>query len=75
MSATGCFWARPSSSTVFRRYSIVSALLGPARPTGRLSIDEDTFKTMTRLHPQLRNLHELRVTLGQMREFDSAGRA
>jgi DNA polymerase I len=41
----------------------------PRTPTGRLATDENTFKSMARRHPELRELHELRVTLGQMRDF------
>jgi hypothetical protein len=42
----------------------------PRTPCGRLSISEDTFRDMARIHPQLMDLRELVSTLGQTRLFD-----
>ena len=39
----------------------------PITQTGRLKLDEATFRQMSKSYPQLAALHELRVTLGKMR--------
>jgi DNA polymerase I-like protein with 3'-5' exonuclease and polymerase domains len=45
-------------------------LAWPRTPTGRLSVDEATFRTMARRYPELQELHELRFTLGKLRDFE-----
>ena len=51
----------------------------PVHPSGSPKLDDETFREITRRHPQLRALHQLRATLGQMRspklEVASDGRA
>ncbi|HEV2901127.1 MAG TPA: DNA polymerase [Pseudaminobacter sp.] len=42
----------------------------PRTETGRLSVEENVFREMTRKHPELDELRELLVTLGQMRLFE-----
>ena len=39
----------------------------PRTPSGMLSTEDDTFKSMMKVHPQITALRELRVTLGKMR--------
>jgi hypothetical protein len=39
----------------------------PRAQTGALLLDEDTFRDQAKAHPELRALHELRTTLGQLR--------
>jgi DNA polymerase I len=47
----------------------------PFLPSGRLALDDDTFKDMSQVHPELQPLKELRASLGQMRLSDlSVGR-
>jgi DNA polymerase I len=44
----------------------------PRLPSGRLALDEDTFKDMSRAFPELEPLRQLRVSLSQMRLADLA---
>ncbi len=44
----------------------------PALESGALALDDDTFKDMVKLYPELRPLHELRGILGKMRTLDLA---
>jgi hypothetical protein len=47
----------------------------PRTPTGRLSVEEDTFRTMALTYPELNPLRELRATLASMKlESLSVGR-
>jgi hypothetical protein len=39
----------------------------PTLPSGRLALDDDTFRQQVRSHPELSPLHELRVTLSGLR--------
>jgi DNA polymerase I len=39
----------------------------PTHESGRLQLDDDTFKDMAKVCPEVQPLRELRVTLGQMR--------
>jgi DNA polymerase I len=39
----------------------------PRTPTGRLSVEEDTFRTMALTYPELNPLRELRATLASMK--------
>ena len=55
--------ASTGSRITWRRQGIAWPLL----PSGRLELDDDTFRDMAKAHPELASLRELRVTLGQMR--------
>jgi hypothetical protein len=44
----------------------------PRTPTGRLQLDGDTFRDMTKRYPQLESLKELRHSLGELRLADLA---
>ena len=39
----------------------------PVHPSGRLKLDDDTFREMARSYPQVAPIRELRVSLSQMR--------
>jgi hypothetical protein len=51
----------------FEKYLSTNQIPWPLTPTGRLSLDADTFKDLARVFPQLEPLKELRATLGQTR--------
>lgn len=56
----------------FRSYCAGRGILWPQLESGSLSLAEETFKRMARLHPEIQPLHELRKTLGKMRLSDLA---
>lgn len=51
----------------FDNYLEQSGIPWPRAQTGALLLDEDTFRDQAKIHPELRALHELRTTLGQLR--------
>ena len=51
----------------FARWLHDHAIQWPILDSGRLALDDDTFRTMARAYPQVAPLQELRVTMGQMR--------
>lgn len=51
----------------FAEYLYRNGIRWPARDSGTLAMDERTFRSMAKLHPELAPLHELRVTLSQMK--------
>ncbi|MGU3664932.1 DNA polymerase [Methylobacterium sp. A49B] len=51
----------------FAAYLIGAGIPWPRHPSGSLRLDDETFKTMARLHPVLEPLRQLRKTLGQLR--------
>jgi hypothetical protein len=58
--------------TSFRRARFASWLRchgipWPTLPSGQLALDDDTFRAMARVYPDVAPLRELRVSLGQMR--------
>lgn len=44
----------------------------PRLPSGRLALDDDTFREMARVYPEVAPIRELRVSLSQMRLEDLA---
>jgi hypothetical protein len=52
----------------FEAYLAAQDIPWPRTPTGRLSTAEETFEDMVEVYPQLRPLHELRSSLGQLKE-------
>jgi hypothetical protein len=44
----------------------------PHLESGKLALDEDTFRSMAKAHPQVAPLHELRATLSQLKLNDLA---
>ena len=51
----------------FAEYLTRRGIAWPLLPSGRLQLNDDTFRDMAKAHPELASLRELRVTLGQMR--------
>ncbi|MCB9557342.1 MAG: DNA polymerase I [Deltaproteobacteria bacterium] len=56
----------------FASYLEREGIAWPRTPAGNLVLDKDTFKEQARIHPQLKILKELRVTLSQMKLSDLA---
>jgi len=56
----------------FRSYCERRGIRWPRHESDRLCLNEETFKRMARLHPEIQPLHELRKTLGKMRLSDLA---
>ncbi len=54
----------------FQKYLGNHSIMWPATEKGNLKLDADTFKEMSKIHPQLQNLHELRYLLGQLNLHD-----
>lgn len=53
--------------SLFEAYCARSHIQWPRLPSGALSLSDDVFRTMAKRHPELQDLYQLRVTLGQMR--------
>jgi DNA polymerase family A len=51
----------------FLAYLARERIRWPLLPTGKPKLDSDTFRDMAKLYPQVHPLHELRVTLGELR--------
>jgi hypothetical protein len=52
---------------LFARWLAEHDVPWPRLPTGRLALDEDTFREMARVHPEVAPLRELRCSLAQLR--------
>jgi hypothetical protein len=51
----------------FERYLSAQGITWPRTPAGRLHTDDNTFKTMAGIHPELLPLKELRATLSALK--------
>jgi DNA polymerase I len=51
----------------FERWLRDNSIPWPRHPTGQLMLDDDTFRSMAKSHPQVSALRELRHTLGGLR--------
>jgi hypothetical protein len=56
----------------FARWLVAQGIPWPRLESGALELDDDAFKEMTLRYPVLRPLHELRVSLSQLRLHDLA---
>jgi hypothetical protein len=63
----GVFDGRTFKTDRFADYLVKNGIPWPRLPSGNLALDEDTFRIMEGLHPQIAPLRQLRVTLSQMR--------
>lgn len=63
---------RTFKTRLFEQYLIRNNIAWPRLFTGNLDMQDDAFKEMSRIHPRLNSLRELRQTLGQMRLIDLA---
>jgi hypothetical protein len=50
----------------FEEYLRANAMSWPRLRDGRLELNDDTFREMRRVYPQITSLHELRVSLAQL---------
>jgi hypothetical protein len=57
---------------LFVRYLAGCHIAWPRHDTGRLKLDQDTFRDMAKLHPHLNPLKELRHTVSDLRVIDLA---
>jgi DNA polymerase I len=56
----------------FERFLVSRGFSWPRHPSGHLELSMDVFKDMTRIHPELEPIRELRHSLGQLRLADLA---
>jgi DNA polymerase I len=66
-AAYGVYEGRTFKQDRFAQYLAGQNLWWPQLESGRLALDDDTFRQMARLFPQLEPLRQLRVMLSQMR--------
>jgi hypothetical protein len=71
-SEYGVFDGRTFKGDRFADYLIQHDIPWPRLDSGNLALDDDTFKDMARVYPQLEPLREVRVSLSQMRLADLA---
>ncbi len=55
---------------LFERFVLKNGYAWPTLDSGKMALDQQTFKDMCRLHPELEGLRQLRHTLGEMRLAD-----
>jgi len=53
--------------SLFKKYLIANDIPWPKLATGTLKTDDDTFKEMAKMHPQLQQLRDLRSILSQLK--------
>jgi hypothetical protein len=63
----GVFDGRTFKTNRFAEYLVKNHIPWPRLPSGHLALDEDTFRIMDTLYPQIAPLRQLRATLSQMR--------
>lgn len=63
----GVYDGRSFRENRFAEYLARRDIAWPTLESGRLQLDDDTFKDLAKAHPELLPLRELRVTLAQMR--------
>ena len=63
----GVFEGRTFKASLWEQYLIKNDIAWPRLPTGRLALDDDTFREMARRDPDIASMRELRVSLSQMR--------
>lgn len=66
-AAFGVYEGSSFKEALFEEYLAKHDITWPRLATGRLKLDRDTFSSMSKRHPQIRPLHELRKTLGELR--------
>lgn len=63
----GVYHGRTFKQGRFRQYLISENIPWPCLPSGALQLDDDTFEAMATSFPQLYDLRDLRLALGQLR--------
>ncbi|MEK7389666.1 MAG: DNA polymerase [Elusimicrobiota bacterium] len=66
------FEGRSFKAARLEKYLAAHDIPWPRLPSGALSLDDDTFKEMSRSHPEIAPIRELRLALSQMRLSDLA---
>lgn len=66
-AAFGVYDAGSFKEALFEEYLATHGIAWPRQATGRLKLDRDTFGAMSKRHPQIHPLYELRKTLGELR--------
>ena len=66
----GVYEGRTFKVNRFARWLHEHGLQWPILESGHLGLDDDTFRAMSKSHPELQSLHELRVSLSKMRLLD-----
>jgi DNA polymerase I len=60
------------SAAAFGAWCGRTGIQWPRLPSGALALDSDTFKDQAKVHPEVADLHDLRVVLGQLRQIKLA---
>ena len=68
----GVFDGRSFREERRRRWLIAHGILWPTTETGRLKLDDDTFRSMAKAYPEVSPMRELRSALSEMRLSDLA---
>ena len=68
----GVYEGRTFKTNLFERYLVRNSLPWPRLPSGRLNLEDDTFREMAKVFPALNPLRELRHALSEMRLNDLA---
>lgn len=58
--------------SLFESYLVAHNIPWPRTPSGKLSVEDDTFREMSKAYPQLHPLRELKVTLSSLKLNDLA---
>lgn len=66
----GVYEGKTFKTDKFEDYLRTNNIAWPRSVTGKLDLQDDTFKDMAQIHPQLTPLRELRASLSQMRLAD-----
>ncbi len=69
-AAYGVYQDGVFKSDLFEKYLGLANIPWPRTPTGKLKLDEDTFKDMSKVHPSLLPLRNLRDCLSKLRLSD-----
>jgi DNA polymerase-1 len=68
----GVFDGRTFKSDRWATWLKTRGLQWPRLPSGRLALDDDTFRSMARRYPEVESMRELRTSLAQLRLEDLA---
>jgi len=63
----GVFENGTFKSGLFAKYLVYRGIAWPKTETGNLKLDQDTFRDMAKIHPELAPLRELRHSLSELR--------
>jgi hypothetical protein len=69
-AAYGVYIGRTFTERLFEAYLKREGIPWPRHPSGRLDLQEKTFREMAKAYPQVAPLHELRHTLAKLRRIE-----